>query len=48
MNTAAPVLREYLRTTQITKSFFDVTPASSLDDFAAEAPRHPVFLVARS
>jgi hypothetical protein len=23
--------------------FFDVTPESSLDDFAAEAPRHPVF-----
>jgi deazaflavin-dependent oxidoreductase (nitroreductase family) len=43
--TAAPVLREYLRTTPITKTYFDVTSDSSLDAFAAEAPRHPVFLV---
>jgi deazaflavin-dependent oxidoreductase (nitroreductase family) len=43
--TAAPVLKDYLRTTPITKGYFDVTPDSSLDAFAAEAPRHPVFLV---
>jgi deazaflavin-dependent oxidoreductase (nitroreductase family) len=42
---AAPVLREYLRTTPIVKRFFDVTRDSSLEDFATEAPRHPVFRV---
>jgi hypothetical protein len=29
--------------TVITRPYFDVRPESSLDDFAAEAPRHPVF-----
>jgi deazaflavin-dependent oxidoreductase (nitroreductase family) len=41
--TAAPVLRAYLRTTPVTKSYFDAAPDSPLEDFAAEAPRHPVF-----
>jgi deazaflavin-dependent oxidoreductase (nitroreductase family) len=40
---AAPVLREYLRRVPITRTFFDVTPDSPLEAFAAEAPRHPVF-----
>lgn len=40
---AAPVLRRYLRQVPITRPFFDVKPDSSLDAFAAEAPRHPVF-----
>lgn len=40
---AAPVLREYLRTTPIVRRFFDVTRDSPLEAFAAEAPRHPVF-----
>lgn len=42
---AAPVLREYLRTTPIVKRFFAVTRDSPLEAFAAEAPRHPVFRV---
>jgi deazaflavin-dependent oxidoreductase (nitroreductase family) len=42
---AAPVLREYLRTTPVVKRFFDVTRDSPLEAFAAEAPRHPVFRV---
>ena len=42
---AAPVLREYLRTTPIVKRFFDVGRDSPLEAFAAEAPRHPVFRV---
>jgi deazaflavin-dependent oxidoreductase (nitroreductase family) len=42
---AAPVLREYLRTTPIVKRFFDVTRDSPLAAFAEEAPRHPVFRV---
>jgi len=40
---AAPVLREYLQTTPIVKRFFDIGADASLDAFAAEAPRHPVF-----
>ena len=42
---AAPVLREYLRTTPIVKRFFDATRDSPLEAFAAEASRHPVFRV---
>jgi deazaflavin-dependent oxidoreductase (nitroreductase family) len=42
---AAPVLRTYLRKTPVTKPFFDVGRNSSLEDFAAEAPRHPVFRI---
>lgn len=41
--TAAPVLRDYLRSTPITQKFFDVRPDSSLEAFLAEASRHPVF-----
>ena len=40
---AAPILREYLRAAAVTRPFFDVTAASPLADFEAEAPRHPVF-----
>lgn len=40
---AAPVLREYLRTTPIVKPYFDADADSPLDAFAAEAGRHPVF-----
>ena len=41
--TAAPVLREYLGKTPVTKPFFDASKDSPLEDFAAEASRHPVF-----
>ena len=41
--TAAPVMREYLRKTPVTKPYFDATRDSPPDDFAAEASRHPVF-----
>jgi deazaflavin-dependent oxidoreductase (nitroreductase family) len=44
--TAAPVLREYLRTTPVTKPFFSASRSASLEAFAAEAPRHPVFRIA--
>jgi deazaflavin-dependent oxidoreductase (nitroreductase family) len=43
--TAAPVLREYLRKTPVTRSFFDARKDSPLEEFAAEAPRHPVFRI---
>jgi deazaflavin-dependent oxidoreductase (nitroreductase family) len=40
---AAPVLREYLRTTPIVKGYFDAAADAPLEAFAAEASRHPVF-----
>jgi deazaflavin-dependent oxidoreductase (nitroreductase family) len=40
---AAPVLREYLRTTRIVRPFFEATTDAPLEAFAAEASRHPVF-----
>ena len=43
--TAAPVLREYLRKTPVTRSFFDARKNAPLEEFAAEAPRHPVFRI---
>ena len=43
---AAPVLREYLRTTPVVKSYFDATADAPLEEFAAEASRHPVFRLA--
>ncbi|MGH3070708.1 MAG: nitroreductase family deazaflavin-dependent oxidoreductase [Gaiellaceae bacterium] len=40
---AAPILREYLRTTPVVRSFFDAKAGAPLAAFAAEADRHPVF-----
>lgn len=40
---AAPVLRKYLAAIRIVRPYFDVTPDSPIEDFVAEAPRHPVF-----
>lgn len=45
---AAPVLRHYLTEVPFTRPFLDVTAASSLEAFAAEAPRHPVFRILAS
>ena len=42
---AAPVLKMYVTRVPITRPYFDVRPASSLDAFRAEAPRHPVFAI---
>ena len=42
---AAPILREYLRTTPIVRPYFDAGPDSSLEAFAAESSRHPVFRI---
>ena len=44
---AAPVLQRYVTRVPITRPFFDVTPASPLAAFEAEAPRHPVFHLGR-
>jgi deazaflavin-dependent oxidoreductase (nitroreductase family) len=40
---AAPVLKRYLRWAVVVRPFFDVRPDASLEDFEAEAQRHPVF-----
>lgn len=44
---SAPVLQKYLRQVKVVRPFFDVTPDSPLDAFAAEADRHPVFRIER-
>lgn len=46
--TAAPVLKEYIKDVPITRHYFDVTVGSPLEAFVAEAPRHPVFRVMSS
>ena len=40
---AVPVLRRYYELGRLTRSFFEVTPASTDEEWLAEAPRHPVF-----
>lgn len=42
---AVPILREYYRHGRVTRPFFEVTLASTDVEWAAEAPRHPVFLL---
>jgi deazaflavin-dependent oxidoreductase (nitroreductase family) len=42
---SAPVLKAYIKKVAVTRPFFDVSPDSPLEAFAAESPRHPVFLL---
>jgi deazaflavin-dependent oxidoreductase (nitroreductase family) len=42
---AAPVLRQYMQETPLTRPFFDVSLQSSLEAFEREAPKHPVFRI---
>ena len=42
---SAPILKEYITLVGIVRPYFDVRPDAPLEDFAAEAPRHPVFLL---
>ncbi len=42
---AVPILREYYRESVVTRPFFDVSLSSGHDEWLAEAPRHPVFLL---
>ena len=41
----APVLKLYRIQEPITRRFFDAEPGAPIEDFAAEAHRHPVFRV---
>ncbi|HEX2089835.1 MAG TPA: nitroreductase/quinone reductase family protein [Actinomycetota bacterium] len=45
---SAPVLRQYISEVRVTRPYFDVTLESTDEEFAAEAPRHPVFEVQQS
>lgn len=40
---AAPILREYVRSTPLVGRYFEADADAPLDAFAAEAERHPVF-----
>jgi deazaflavin-dependent oxidoreductase (nitroreductase family) len=42
---AVPVLQEYYRLGRVTRPFFDVSLGSSAEEWLAEAPRHPVFVL---
>jgi deazaflavin-dependent oxidoreductase (nitroreductase family) len=42
---SAPVLKAYVKNVAVTRPYFDATPDSPLGAFAAEASRHPVFLL---
>jgi deazaflavin-dependent oxidoreductase (nitroreductase family) len=42
---AAPILREYLRTTPIVKPYFDTPVDAPVEAFVTEAATHPVFRV---
>jgi deazaflavin-dependent oxidoreductase (nitroreductase family) len=40
---SAPILKEYVEKVSIVRPYFNVTVDSPALEFAAEAPRHPVF-----
>ena len=42
---SAPILKEYITAIGIVRPYFEVQPDSPLQDFEAEAPYHPVFLL---
>jgi hypothetical protein len=42
---AVPVLQEYYRLGRVTRPFFDVSSGASAEEWLAEAPRHPVFVL---
>ncbi len=42
---SAPVLQRYVAEVPITRPYFGVRPDAPLDDFRAEAHRHPVFRI---
>jgi deazaflavin-dependent oxidoreductase (nitroreductase family) len=44
---SARVLKTYIGRIAIVRPYFNVRPESSLEDFAAQAPQHPVFRLER-
>jgi len=45
---SAPILKQYIALEGIVRPYFDVQPDAPLGAFAAEAPRHPVFLISKT
>ncbi|HEU5161499.1 MAG TPA: nitroreductase family deazaflavin-dependent oxidoreductase [Streptosporangiaceae bacterium] len=45
---AGPVLQDYVQKVKIVRPYFDAAPGAPVEDFAAEAPRHPVFRIGES
>ena len=43
--TAAPILKQYVQEVSIVRPFFEVDKDASVEEFALEAPRHPVFMI---
>jgi len=43
---SAPILKAYINLEGIVRPYFTAQPDAPLEDFEAEAPRHPVFLLA--
>ena len=42
---AAPILKHYVQQVSVVRPFFDVDKEAPVEEFAAEAPRHPVFKI---
>ena len=42
---AAPVLKKYAEQVAITRPYFDAQPGAPIEEFEAEAARHPVFRI---
>lgn len=42
---SAPILKKYVNRVPITRSYFDAAPDAPIEEFVAEATRHPVFRV---
>lgn len=40
---AGPVLKEYIKVARPTRRYFHATPDAPVEQFVAEADRHPVF-----
>jgi deazaflavin-dependent oxidoreductase (nitroreductase family) len=45
LDESAPILKSYLRISPTVLPYFDAKPDSPVEEFAAEAGRHPVFLL---
>ena len=41
----APIIKKYLQREDFVRPYFDVAPDAPLEDFAALASKHPVFLI---
>lgn len=42
---SAPILKQYLQSTRVTRPYFEVGPEASVGEFEAVASNHPVFVI---